>query len=200
MCAEYADALHRFPPHSLRAGIGKLIAERKEKFWPTPAEISEATLKAVVVYLPSRMESKPDDFKTRMAKEDARAMEARKAIIADFGRRNASLCRTADSEGWGGLLMRAVEKAANILEQRDTKRRKGEQIHYPCAFPDAHEPHIISIDRQEEISIPPKAIETWRKWIANPTAAHLKHAQTFKSTGGVAKRIVDDLSPRAGVA
>jgi len=47
MCAEYAQALRHFPPHSLKIAVSWMLCNRREKFWPIPAEIAEAVQEAV---------------------------------------------------------------------------------------------------------------------------------------------------------
>jgi len=166
MVREYAEALTRFPPHSLKAGVSWLISHRKEKFWPTPAEISDAVAEATDNIRLAALPAAKPDFRADLARRNEALRQRRIAIVSEFESNQARLCLQAKSEGWGGLLDTAVRAAANILAQRDMKRAEGIDV-YPCEFP-----NIATIHGVEQIAIDQSEINRWRSyWITDQKGA-----------------------------
>lgn len=159
MVREYADALTRFPPHSLKAGVSWLIANRKEKFWPTPAEIANAVSEATDHIRLSAAAPAKLDFRAELAQRNENLRQRRREIIDAFERNQIKLFAMAETEGWAGLLRSALQSAAGILAQRDMKRVEGIDVVYPCEYP-----NIAIVRGIEQVAINQAEIDRWRSY------------------------------------
>lgn len=165
MCAEYADALKRFPPMSIRAGITKMIASRKDKFWPQPAEIIDAILAAQATpKVGETAAPQGGKFLENLRKRDQQRRDDCHGIIQEFEQDQRGLYQTARAEGWELLLALAVADAADMIAKRNEARRLG---HTPSNPPvTAHGvmlENVRSNGDQDWIVIRQEDIAHWRR-------------------------------------
>lgn len=154
---EYVSVLQRFPLRSLKLGIDRLVATRKERSAPAPAEIIDAMQDAVAIeQTRGRSEGLRPLGKPDFTEQDNRLRALRIDLAEEFRRNNQSLYEQSKCEGWEALLETAVRAAANILAQRQEKRRRGEEV-LPCSFP-----NIEEIGGREMITIDFREINKWR--------------------------------------
>lgn len=121
-----------------RAALGDLHGVRLDEAWsrlgatwkkasaPTPADILAA----------ARTSPRSNGgacgtveaFKAKLAaRDDARREDCRK-LIEDYRNAHAAGYQTADAEGWLGYLEIQVRRSANMIAQRNERRRAGQQI------------------------------------------------------------------------
>lgn len=172
MVAEYADTFQRFTVDQLKAGISAIIQGRKERSWPTPAEIIEFTNRAPGTRAIAG--DKPESFAEKLKKRDQVRHDAEHRLAMEFERDQAGLFRMAREEGWESILRRTVRDAASMIAKRIESRALGRKVE---ELVKTHDGDIVEnvrcVDGQDWIVIREEDIKLWRKWngLGEPAAA-----------------------------
>ena len=187
MCREYVVVLQRFPPRSIERAVSEIIQTRTERDWPKPGE-----LVAAIGRLTEGGNSVPRaplaaDFRQVLNARAEALSQARRGLIEDFQRNNRELYRTAETEGWQGLLETAVKRAANILSQRNRSRDEGKSVR------DEAWPHIGFRDGYEQIIILPEDIAHFRR-LNTPNPQPVKKARGFASLTAATEKALGTLA------
>jgi hypothetical protein len=164
---EFYKVLQPFPPEIVAKGWDKMMAGRKYKSAPMPAEIAEACRDFVKLSSNSSSgewdpgDSKPNIDRSLGGYMTARAPELRARWLAD----NPALVQEAKAGDWYDSLMRSVVDGSQVLASLEWHRKRN-----PNARVAKH--HMVNLSWSEvkgtHIFIPLEDIERWRK--RRPTA------------------------------
>lgn len=156
-CVAYRALLRAYPPNSLRLGMVRLMKQHKVQRWPTPGEIIDHIDSAVDEARAALHKSQapdPESFKSRLELRMDVVRNDRKELRDDWLQQNTNLVQYAERLDVLPTLREFVDRAANIIAQRNAKRRDGK----PLTISD-----FPGVSSNDQIEVEPELIEAWAK-------------------------------------
>lgn len=171
MVREYCLALNGLSAEALSRGVTWLMSNRKERYWPLPAEIIEAAGK-VQLGIEEQPGQPRESFMDKLRKRDAQRIADARTIQTDFEMSNRDLYEEARAGGWIGLLNTCVSTASRMVALRNESRSLGKFCPtVPMTDGGAVLENIVCHDGPDYIQISPQEFAKWRGYFAEEAVA-----------------------------